>query len=63
MSLANEYQNCADWVAGRVHRLEPIMPTEAGHLAAVLLDLAEQAKLLERLAVVHEPARAYADAE
>jgi hypothetical protein len=55
MSIANDYLNCADWVAGRAHRLEPIMPSEAAHLAMELLKLADQAKRMERLAIVFEP--------
>lgn len=62
MSVVSEYQGLADFVCGFAIRDEPMPPRTAAHLAANLLKLADQAKLLERLAVVHEPA-VYADAE
>ena len=51
MSLVSEFHCVADWVAGHALREEPITPTAAGHLAAVLLDLADRAKLLQHLPV------------
>ena len=51
MSLTSEFHGIADWVAGHALRNEPIEPHAAGHLAAVLLDLADRAKLLQQLPV------------
>ena len=62
MSVVSEYQHLADFVAGYAHRGEAIPPRTAAHLAAILLALADCTKILERHAVVHEPA-VYADAE
>ena len=57
-------RNLADKAAGYAHRNEAIPPPcTAASLAMELLKLADLATRMERLAVVHEPARAYADAE
>ena len=49
MSIANDYQNLADRIAGYANRLEPIMPSVAKHLAANLLALADQVKHMENV--------------
>jgi hypothetical protein len=61
--ISSEYQNLADFVVGFSIRNEPMPPRTAAILASNLLKLADLATRMERLAVVHEPARAYADAE
>ena len=48
MSIANDYQNLADYVSGFATRQVPIEPRLAAMLATALLDLADRAKLLER---------------
>ena len=63
MSIVSEYQGLADFVAGFALRNQPMPPRTAAILASNLLKLADQAKRLERLAVVHEPSPVYADAE
>jgi hypothetical protein len=60
MSISNEYQGLADFVAGFAHRGEPIPHRTAANLAMNLLKLADRAKRMERLAIVHEPV-VYAD--
>ena len=49
MSIANDYQNVEDYSGGFAYRKEPIPPDIAAVMATALLDLAERAKLLERV--------------
>lgn len=63
MSIATDIQGTADFIAGWCLHKKNIPHRTAGLLAEKLMALADQVKLLERLAVVHEPARVYANAE
>lgn len=47
MTITNDYQNCADWVAGYAHRKEAIQPHAVALLAQQLLDLADRVRHLE----------------
>ena len=37
MTISNDYQNVADWLAGHALRWQPLEPLQCAHLAQVLL--------------------------
>jgi hypothetical protein len=51
MTIRNDYQNAADFVAGYVNRKEPIPVHAASKLLDELLDLAALAQLLENVTI------------
>ena len=63
MSISQDLQGTAAFIDGWCLHKKDIPYRTAGLLAEKLLALADQVKLLERLAVVHEPSPVYADAE
>lgn len=50
--IAHDLQAIADQIGARAYSGKDIGPEMAAHLAIVLLDLARQAEMLERLPVV-----------
>ena len=50
--IAHDLQAIADQLGARAYSGKPTEPQTAAHLAIVLLDLARQAEMLERLPIV-----------
>ena len=49
MTISNDYQNVADWLAGFALRWQPLEPLQCAHLAQVLMDLAERVSRIENI--------------